>query len=76
MSFRNQLKVPKYGLFYFESDKSTSIVPTKNITNVVKGDKKTKGSAVTIRYEDEELAATIIGVSGNNHFILNIYFFT
>ena len=39
MSLRNQLKMPKYGLFYFESDKSTSIVPTKKITHVVKGDK-------------------------------------
>ena len=76
MSLRNQLKMPKYGLFYFESDKSTSIVPTKKITHVVKGDKKTKGSEVTIRYEDEELTATIIGISGKNHFLLiNIYFF-
>lgn len=64
MSCRNQLKVPKYGLFYFASDKSTSIVPTKNIVKVVQGDNTTRGSVVNVRYEKEELEATIIGVAG------------
>ena len=64
MSLRNMLKVPKYGLFYFASDKSTSIVPTKDIAKVVKGDKKTRGSVVVVKYEKEQLEATIIGVAG------------
>ena len=64
MSLRNLLKVPKYGLFYFDSDKSTSIVPTKNILTVMKGDNTTKGSEVIIKYGKEELEATIVGVAG------------
>ena len=64
MSLRNMLKVPKYGLFSFASDKSMSIVPTKDIAKVVKGDKKTRGSVVVVKYEKEELEATIIGVAG------------
>ena len=64
MSLRNLLKVPKYGLFYFASDKSTSIVPTKNIVKVVKGDKTTRGSVVNVKYEKEELEATVIGAAG------------
>lgn len=64
MSLRNLLKVPKYGLFYFASDKSTSIVPTKNIVKVVEGEKTTRGSVVNVKYEKEELEATVIGVAG------------
>ena len=66
MSLRTALKVPKYGLFYFGIDNSTSIVPTKNIKKVLSGDKKSKGSKVVVRYDKEELEATIIGVAGMN----------
>ena len=38
MSLRSQLKVPCYGLFYFDSDKTVSIVPMKNVRKVLKGD--------------------------------------
>ena len=64
MSLRNLLKVPKDGLFYFASDKSTSIVATKEIRKVIQGDKKTKGSEVMVTFGKEEFAATIIGVAG------------
>ena len=67
-SLRNLLKVPRYGLFYFPSDKSTSILSTKKITKVIKGDNTTKGSEVMIKYEDEELVATIVGVAGKIRF--------
>ena len=55
MSLKNLLKVPKYGLFYFASDKSMSIVPTKNIVKVVKGDNTTGGSVIVVKYGKEEL---------------------
>ena len=64
MSLRTSLKVPKYGMFYFGIDQSTSIVPTKNIKKVLSRDNKSKGSKVVARYEKEELEATIIGVTG------------
>ena len=44
MSFRASLKVPKYGLFYFPIDQTTSIIPIKNIQKVVQGDNVSKGS--------------------------------
>ena len=64
MTLRTSLKVPKYGLFYFEVDKSTSIVPTKNIKRVLNGDRKSEGSKVVVQFGMEELQATIIGVAG------------
>ena len=64
MSLRTLLKVPKYGLFYFQSDNSTSIVPTKKIKKVISGDNTSKGSKVILQYGKEELEATIIGVAG------------
>ena len=64
MSYRASLKVPKYGLFYFEIDHSTSIVPTKNITKVLSGDNKSEGSIVVVRFGKDDLEATIIGVAG------------
>ena len=64
MTLRTSLKVPKYGLFYFQVDQSTSIVPTKNIKKVLSGDNKSEGSKVVVRFGMEELEATIIGVAG------------
>lgn len=64
MSLRNALKVPKNGLFYFEIDNSTSIVPTKNIKKVLSGDNKSAGSKVLVQYGKDELEAIIIEVSG------------
>lgn len=41
-SLWNLLKVLRYGVFYFNLDKSTSTVPTKKIQKVIKGNKKIK----------------------------------
>ena len=50
MSLRSKLKVPHYGLFYFEVDKTVSVVPLKKIRKVFKGDNTSKGSVVEIFY--------------------------
>ena len=58
------MKVPKYGLFYFPSDHTTSVVPLKNISKVVSGDNVSKGSKVEIKYDKLEVEAEILGVNG------------
>ena len=68
MSLRRLLKVPKYALFYFDSDKTTSIVPTKNIKKVISGDNTSNGSKVVVLYGKEQLKATILGVAGKKTF--------
>ena len=64
MSLRANLKVPKYGLFYFASDRTVSIVALKKIEKVISGDKKSKGSTVMLKYEKEVLQAEIIDING------------
>ena len=64
MALRASLKVPKYGLFYFPIDQTTSIVPVKNIQKVVEGDNKSKGSKVRVEFERHVHEAEIIGVNG------------
>lgn len=64
MSLRSTLKVAKYGLFYFEMAKSTSIVQTKNIKKVITRDNMSNGSRFLLQYGKEVLEATIIGVAG------------
>lgn len=64
MSFRASLKVPKYGLFYFPIDQTTSIIPIKNIQKVVQGDNVSKGSIVMVKFERQVYQAEIIGVNG------------
>lgn len=44
MALRASLQVPKYGLFYFPIDQTTSIIPVKNIQKVVEGNNTSKGS--------------------------------
>lgn len=69
MSFRASLKVPKYGLFYFPIDQTTSIIPIKNIQKVVQGDNVSKGSKVMVKFERQVYQAEIIGVNGTRaHF--------
>lgn len=68
MSLRAALKVPKYGLFYFPSDHTTSVVPLKNISKAICGDNVSKGSRVEIKCGKLEVEAEIIGVNGNSDF--------
>lgn len=58
------MKVPKYGLFYFASDRTVSIVALKKIEKVISGNNKSKGSTVMLKYENEVLQAEIIDVNG------------
>ena len=58
------MKIPKYGLFYFPSDHTTSVVPLKNIFKVISGDNVSKGSKVEIKYDILEEEAEILGVKG------------
>lgn len=64
MSLRANMKVPKYGLFYFASDRTVSIVALKKIEKVISGNNKSKGSTVMLKYENEVLQAEIIDVNG------------
>ena len=66
MSLRSKLKVPKYGLFYFESDRTVSVLPSVKIKNVVTGDNTTHGSVVEVQYGTVVLKATIIAVDGEH----------
>ena len=64
MSLRASLKVPKYGLFYFKSDRTTSIVPLNKIVKVISGDNVSNGSKVELNYGGVTLEAEIIEVNG------------
>ena len=64
MSLRAALKVPKYGLFYFDSDRTISVVPLKKIEKVISGDNTSRGSRVLLKYGSLVLEAEIIGVDG------------
>lgn len=82
MSLHASLKVCKYGLFYFKSDRTTSIVQLNKRVKVISGDKKSNGSKVELNYEGLTLEAEINGVNGMYVFLtqmcmswLNIYLF-
>ena len=64
MSLRAALKVPKYGLFYFDCDWTLSVVPLSKIVRVISGDNVSKGSKVMLKYGPDVLEADIIGVNG------------
>ena len=64
MSLRAALKVPKYGLFYFDCDWTLSVVPLSKIVKVISGDNVSKGSKVMLKYGPDVLEADIIGVNG------------
>ena len=68
MSLRTLLKMPRFGLFYFESDKTISVVPLCNVNRVLKGDNKTAGSIVELYYGEILLKAEIIAVGGKQVF--------
>ena len=64
MSLGKQLKLPRYGLFYFESDQTLLILPMSKVKNVLEGNHKTSGSIVELLYVSLLLKAEIIGVDG------------
>ena len=64
MSLRSKFKVPRYGLFYFEVDKTVSVVPLNKIRKVIDGDNVSLESTVEIFYAGVNLIAKIIAVNG------------
>ena len=80
MSLRAALKVPKYGLFYFDCDWTLSIVPLSKIVKVISGNNVSEGSKVMLQYGPDVLEADIIGVNGKYicplstiGFLFNVY---
>ena len=73
MSLRRQLKVPQYGLFYFDSDRTISVVPTKSIKKVLSGNNTSQGSVVELDYAGVLLKAEIIAVHGKYYLFLQEY---
>ena len=57
------LKVPKYGLFYFDSDQTISVVALNKIAKVTNGDNISKGSRVLLKYGSQTLEADIVVVN-------------
>jgi len=72
MSLRNQLKVFKYGLFYFKCDKTVSTLKLAKITKVLNGTNTKPGSTVHVQYGTlkEPLEAEIIAVEGELNFVM------
>ena len=70
MSLRSLLKVPKYALFYFDSDRTISVVPLKKIQKVINGDNVSKGSQVLLKYGSQTLEADIVAVNGMYFYLL------
>ena len=69
MTLRQQLKIPKYGLFYFDSDQTVSVVPMSKVRKVLEGDHKKSGSVVELLYGSVLQRAEIIGVDGKCHLL-------
>ena len=67
-SFRSCLKVPCYGLFYFETDKTLSILPSNKVKKVVQGDNTSEGSIIEVYFSKDVLTAEIIAVDGKSYF--------
>ena len=57
------LKVPKYGLFYFDSDQTISVVALNKIAKVTNRDNISKGSRVLLEYGSQTLEADIVAVN-------------
>ena len=72
MTLRQQLKIPKYGLFYFDSDQTVSVVQMSKVRKVLDGDHKKSGSVVELMYGSVLHRAEIIGVDGKCHSLCSI----
>lgn len=73
MSLRSLLKVPRYGLFYFESDKTVSVLPSNKVKKVMQGDNTSKGSIVEVCYGKDLLTAEIIAVDGKSCLTMHVF---
>lgn len=62
--WRSRLKVPRYGLFYCESDKTVCVLASNKVKKVIQGDNTTRGSIVEVLYDKISIKAEIIAVDG------------
>ena len=62
MSLRSLTKVYGYTLVLFAKDKTYSILPLKNIVDILEGSKAKKGSKVVALYNGENFEAEVYGV--------------
>ena len=58
------LKFPAMNFFYFETDKTWSILPSNKVKKVVQGDNTSKGSIIEVYFGKDVLTAEIIAVDG------------
>lgn len=58
------MKVPRWGLFYFPSHRTLSVVSLNKIHKVLEGTNTTEGSGVETFYGKDLLEAKIITVDG------------
>ena len=59
--------MPRFGLFYFDSNKTLSVVPLKKVSKVLEGTNTTERSFVEIYYGNALLKAKIIAVDGKSN---------
>ena len=61
-SFRSRLKVPRYGLFYFEIDKTLSILPSNKVKKVAWSKEKSGKRTKVLRFYYEQLLLAMLAV--------------
>ena len=65
MSIRSLTRQPKRMLVFFEADKTTCVLPTNRIKNILDQNKElTEGSRVEILYEKELFEAQVLKLHG------------
>ena len=62
------LKFPAMDFFYFETDKTLSILPSNKVKKVVQGDNTSEGSIIEVYFSKDVLTAEIIAVDGKSYF--------
>ena len=61
------LKFPAMDFFYFETDKTLSILPSNKVKKVVQGDNTSEGSIIEVYFGKDVLTAEIIAVVGKSY---------
>ena len=61
------LTFPAMDVFYFETDKTLSILPSNKVKKVVQGDNTSEGSIIEVYFGKDILTAEIIAVDGKSY---------
>ena len=61
------LTFPAMDVFYFETDKTLSILPSNKVKKVVQGDNTSEGSIIEVYFGKGILTAEIIAVDGKSY---------